>query len=99
MTAIDTCPVPLASSDLLIDRTERLIWSLLDDELPEELDDELPEEGVIELENILREQPNLCKVYVNCVQIHVDLGDALGSEGEALTNAPPPLRIYSEEQC
>jgi len=91
MTSIDTYPIPLAGSDLLLDETEQLIWSLLDDELPEV--------GVVELENILREQPNLCRLYVKCAQLHFDLVDAFGNAGEASMNTSPPLRIYSEEQC
>ena len=70
MNAPDVCPVLTTYSDQSLGRAEQLIWNLLDDDLSEE--------AVFELESIFREQPSVCEVYINCVQLHVTLAEHAG---------------------
>ena len=56
--------LPAPSVDML-DKAERLIWQLLDDNLPEEDADEL--------QTMIKENDFVRKLYLECVQIHTEL--------------------------
>ena len=75
MHAPSTRPVLPVGSDQLLDKAEHLIWSLLDDDLPEQ--------DFVELETILREGPDVREVYINCVQLHTALAALFGRSQEA----------------
>lgn len=49
-----------------LENCEQLVWMYLDDVLPEE---ELPK-----LETMLQEDESFIRVYLDCVQLHGDLG-------------------------
>jgi len=70
MNAHDVCPVLTTDSDQSLDRAEKLIWELLDDNLSKK--------GVVELIAIFKENPSVCEVYINCVQLHVVLAEHHG---------------------
>jgi len=70
VNATDTYPVSPAGTDQLLDRSEELIWGLLDGNLSKK--------GVVELIAIFKEHPSVCEVYINCVQLHVVLAEHHG---------------------
>ncbi len=53
------------SADQLLAQAEELIWSLLDDNLPED--------GVLHLEGMIKQHDNVRDLYLDCVQLHADL--------------------------
>ena len=53
------------SSDQLLAQAEKLIWSLLDHNLPE---DDVPR-----LEKMIKQHDNVRQLYLDCVQLHADL--------------------------
>ena len=77
MRAPSTRPVLPVGSDQLLDKAEHLIWSLLDDDLPEQ--------DFVELETILRERPDVREVYIHCVQLHAELAAHFGKPQVAQT--------------
>ena len=70
MNAPDVCPDLTTYSDQSLDKAEELIWKLLDDNLSED--------GVVELIAIFKENPSVCEVYIDCVQLHVALAEHHG---------------------
>ncbi len=90
------------SADQILAQAEELIWSLLDDNLPE---DDVPR-----LEEMIKEHENVRELYLDCVQLHTDLtghyagaaklnipelpgSPVLGSLGDAMPNVDtgPPV--------
>ena len=70
MNANVTCLEAPNGSDQVLENTEELIWSLLDDDLPEE--------GILELESLVRKHISVRESYLNCVKLHIDLTNHFG---------------------
>lgn len=74
-------------SDQVLDEAEQLIWSLLDDDLPEE--------DIPKLESLIMEHTNVRKAYVHCVLLHAYLSDHFGkpisNEAQRVTTTIDPV--------
>jgi hypothetical protein len=75
----------LNATDELLAQAEEMIWSLLDDNLPEA--------DVPRLEKMFKDNGNVRNRYLECVQLHADL---LGHFGRAAKSGIPELPASSD---
>ena len=65
---------PMQQQDSVLEEAEQLIWSLLDEQVEET--------NVKRLETLLRENEQVRRRYVECVQLHSDLVKYFNPDGK-----------------
>jgi hypothetical protein len=69
------------TTEELLDEVQELTWMMIDDQATDD--------DVERLERLLLENDEARKVYVNCIQMHVDLQYLLGGKRFTLPKLPP----------
>ena len=70
-------------SDATLEEAEALIWAMLDDHLDDA--------SVERLSKMIEENPQVRSRYLDCVQLHVDLGEHFGRQAAEREKGPVVL--------